>query len=287
MKQKIISFALALLMVLSITLMGACEPQSTSPPAGTEPATGAVVPGTVTLVKSYWSGGNLVFADLSGNVMLTMDGTNGDIEITTATITTLASGSTLTGPTITGPTITGTVGGNATYTNPTIVTFSNNGTFTMPKDTTDTIVARDTSDTLTNKTLTSPTITGTGAVTASSANFSTLGTVSGTLAITASSLTGTISGSPAFSGTPTFANQASGTVSLTGGSANWSVTHGLASAPTRVFITLAGVPGTATDAAAANGVYAGALGVTTFYIYPQITTNATVSAYWLAYIADE
>lgn len=67
---------------------------------------------------------------------------------------------TLTTPTITGPSITGTVSGSGTYssvtlTSPVISSISNTGTLTLPTST-DTLVGRATTDTLTNKTLTSP-----------------------------------------------------------------------------------------------------------------------------------
>ena len=52
---------------------------------------------------------------------------------------------------------------NKTLTSPVIDTITNVGTLTLPTST-DTLVGRATTDTLTNKTLTSPTITGTGAI---------------------------------------------------------------------------------------------------------------------------
>jgi len=52
---------------------------------------------------------------------------------------------------------------NKTLTAPTIASITNGGTVTIPSGT-DTLVARTSTDTLTNKTLTSPTITGTGAI---------------------------------------------------------------------------------------------------------------------------
>jgi hypothetical protein len=52
---------------------------------------------------------------------------------------------------------------NKTLTTPVISSISNTGTLTLPTST-DTLVGRATTDTLTNKTLTSPTITGTGAI---------------------------------------------------------------------------------------------------------------------------
>jgi len=52
---------------------------------------------------------------------------------------------------------------NKTLTTPTIASITNGGTVTIPSGT-DTLVARTSTDTLTNKTLTSPTITGTGAI---------------------------------------------------------------------------------------------------------------------------
>ena len=50
---------------------------------------------------------------------------------------------------------------NKTLTLPVISSISNNGTITIPSGNDDTLVGRDTTDTLTNKTLTSPAITGT------------------------------------------------------------------------------------------------------------------------------
>jgi len=52
---------------------------------------------------------------------------------------------------------------NKTLTAPTIASITNGGTVTIPSGA-DTLVARTSTDTLTNKTLTSPTITGTGAI---------------------------------------------------------------------------------------------------------------------------
>src|SRR5210317_1635142 len=52
---------------------------------------------------------------------------------------------------------------NKTLTSPVISTISNTGTLTLPTST-DTLVGRATTDTLTNKTITSPTITGTGSI---------------------------------------------------------------------------------------------------------------------------
>ena len=52
---------------------------------------------------------------------------------------------------------------NKTLTAPTIASITNGGTVTIPAGA-DTLVARTSTDTLTNKTLTSPTITGTGAI---------------------------------------------------------------------------------------------------------------------------
>ena len=52
---------------------------------------------------------------------------------------------------------------NKTLTAPTIATITNGGAVTIPSGA-DTLVARTSTDTLTNKTLTSPTITGTGAI---------------------------------------------------------------------------------------------------------------------------
>ena len=52
---------------------------------------------------------------------------------------------------------------NKTLTAPTISSIVNTGTLTLPTST-DTLIGRDTTDTLTNKTLTSPTITGSGSI---------------------------------------------------------------------------------------------------------------------------
>jgi len=105
--------------------------------------------------RHFYLYGNIFTSDGSGNLTL---------PTSTTTLVGTDTTDTLTNKSLTSPTITGTVSGNATYTNPTISTISNNGTLTLPADTSDTMVGRATTDTLTNKTLTSPTIGGTSVV---------------------------------------------------------------------------------------------------------------------------
>jgi hypothetical protein len=164
-----------------------------------------------------------------------------DFYATNASITnlTVTTGGTVTGLTSASPTITGTVTGNATYTNPTIKTFSNNGTFTMPKDTTDTIVARGTTDTLTNKTLTAPiisTISNTATLTLPTTGGNVL-TDNSSSTLTNKTLTGPSITNPTITG---LANNFSfnGT-SLTTVAA---ITHGFGSTPTVCFAGLSSAP---------------------------------------------
>jgi|TARA_Y100000310_G_scaffold276879_1_gene294329 hypothetical protein len=94
MKHKILWVAVAMLMILS--LVAACNPVDVpDPPVVEEERDGSLQvesdsPSPVTLVGSKWSSGNLVFIKKSDrSTMMTLDGTNGDVEITTATITNL------------------------------------------------------------------------------------------------------------------------------------------------------------------------------------------------------
>jgi hypothetical protein len=125
-----------------------------------------------------------------------------------------------------------------------------------------TLVGLTSSDTLTNKTLTAPTIN-------------------------AATLSGNLGGSPAFTGTPTFVNHATGTFSYTAGSTSKVITHGMSGTPTRIFFSLGGCPGIASSATGANTIYWDTANTTAYTIHSAVSTNATVNVYWLAYIADE
>ena len=115
-------------------------------------------------------------------------------------------------------------------------------------NTADTLVGRATTDTLTNKTLTSPTIGGTSVV----------------------------------------ANRASGNTTLVGGGAvTVLVTHGLSSTPTRVWLQERTVLGTATSNVTYNFVFPGSLGASTFAVNALSSANNTTIIDWLAIISDE
>jgi hypothetical protein len=128
-----------------------------------------------------------------------------------------------------------------------------------------TLVGRTTTDTLTNKTLTAPTITGTVTI----ADF-----ISTNATLT----------SPAINGTPVFSNHASGVSgNFTAGSATGvTITHGMASTPTRIYLTYAGDPGASPPA-----LYPSSIGAATFTV--SVSSNITngVQVSWLAFIADE
>jgi hypothetical protein len=134
--------------------------------------------------------------------------------------------------------------------------------------------------TIASPAISSPTITGTGTIIATSANVSTLGTVSDALTITAT----VFAGNPNFTGTPTFANQASGISSnFTAGSGTGVVvTHGLASTPTRIYLSYAGDPG-----ATAPALYPSSVNGTSFTVSVSANITNGCQVYWLAYIADE
>lgn len=197
MKRRFLAIFLSLAMLLGLFLLNACEPQVASPPASPDS-----VPGAVTNVKSTWSSGDLVFTKNDGTTILKLDGTNGDTEITTATLPS--------------PAISGTVTGGASYTAPTI---------TSPV-----ITSANISGTVTGGgsyssiTLTTPTISG---------------TVSGTTVLTTANVTTlNVSGVATLTGTPVIANHASGNVTLSAGTGASTVTHGLGSAPSRIYLSI-------------------------------------------------
>lgn len=105
---------------------------------------------------------------------------------------------------------------NKTLTSPVIATIVNTGTLTLPT-TTDTLVGRDTTDTLANKTLTLPTVGGTGANFAGSTSGTTRviasATASGTLTLPA--VTDTLAG---ISATQTLTNKTLTSPTITGAS---------------------------------------------------------------------
>lgn len=248
--KKFLYIALAVLM-LSVLMLAGCP--AVDDGSG-EADIGGATPGAVTLVSSKWSSGNLVFYDVSsGNTMMTLDGTNEDIEITTATIT-AGTATALTITTLTAPTISGTTdiddltadnvsitGGTMSGVTITAASISNNGTITFPADTTDTLVGRATTDTLTNKSLTSPTITG----------------------------------------TMVNANVAMGTANVSAGEGAASVTHGMASTPTLVLVSWAG------DTGDDYYIYWASANATTINFATSANITANTAFVWTAWIAGE
>jgi hypothetical protein len=142
--------------------------------------------GTTSLASSVGlSSGQLLIGQAGAPAAQTI---TGDTTITNTGVTTT---NTLRGGNITVPnttdtlvTLTGTQTlTNKTLTSPIISSISNTGTVTLPTST-DTLVGRATTDTLTNKTLTSPTITGSGTATLSTLTTTGAITVGASSAIT-------------------------------------------------------------------------------------------------------
>lgn len=109
--------------------------------------------------------------------------------------------------------------------------FTNTGTanLTLPTST-DTLVGRATTDTLTNKTLTSPTIN--------------TATVTGTVTANSSTMTSPTISSPTISGTMVNANVEMGSANITAGNAATSaISHSLGSTPTIMIATWQADPG--------------------------------------------
>lgn len=95
-----------------------------------------------------------------------------------------------------------------------------------------------------------------------------------------------ISSAYSFTGTPTFANHASGSANITASSTSLSITHGLASTPTRVFLSWGRNTGTSAGSTALN-TFSWTANATSITVTAAVSTNMTAACYWLAYIADE
>ena len=123
---------------------------------------GALYYNTVVPEMRLYTGSAWVAAYVSGASYLLTANNLSELSATASTVRTnlgLGTASTMTGPsgTIVGTTDTQTLT-NKTLTTPVISSISNTGTVTLPTST-DTLVGRATTDTLTNKTLTNPTVT--------------------------------------------------------------------------------------------------------------------------------
>jgi len=245
MKKKIFAILLAAVLLLVPVLAG-CESES-----DTTGITSPETPGAVTLVKSKWSSGDLVFTQKDGTAMLTFDGSAGDVEIAAATIT-AGTADALTITTLTAPTVSGTttindlVSSNATLTAPSI-----SGTTTIND-----LVSS-------NATLTAPSISGT--------------TTINDLVSANATLT-----SPTISGTMVNANVAMGLDCMTS-STSKVVTHGLSGTPTVIFLTWAQQPA---DSANGSVLYWTAANSTNFTANSMVSqTSANFS--WVAWVAGE
>jgi len=94
--------------------------------------------------------------------------------------------------------------------------------------------------------------------------------------------------SPNISGTPVVSNHASGNQSVAASSTTTTVTHGLGSTPTRVYLQVNdGTLGTASSSTGYNHLYWSGANSTSFVINSMVATNSTVGVNWLAYISDE
>ena len=209
---KLTSIFLALLLsFMAVPILSSCEPVEPIVP-GAEPS--SLIPSannTFAIGKStkVWSALYVANAVYVAGYTQTFPSSTQTLVGRTTTDT--LTNKTLTTPTITSPTVTGTVSGNATYTGPVLTfpvmtTISRSGTLTLPTGT-DTLVGRATTDTLTNKSLTSPVITGTSVV----------------------------------------SNRASGisdNISTESATTGVVVTHGMSGTPTRIWLSYAGSPGT-------------------------------------------
>lgn len=265
MKKKTFSLLLVLALML-VPILAGCGP-------GDKDAVIGETPGAATLVKSKWSGGDLVFTQNDGTVMMTFDGSAGDVEIATATITTGAITTADLGAISfdsLAPSANGTIDiGTAVLQIRDLFLYghitTNGGTANLSLPTaTDTLVGRTTTDTLTNKTLTSPTI-----------NTATIGT-------------GANITSPNILGTMANANMASGNATISSGSNYAVVTHGLSGAPTIILLSLNdGVLGTSTSNVSYNDVWWTLSNSTNFTIQAMSAANATTVIDWIAYIASE